>query len=47
MNCLTCHQPHAGNEPGMLVKDQKNDMNFCKTCHVNGLDLTDVRTGGK
>jgi predicted CXXCH cytochrome family protein len=47
MNCLTCHQPHSGNEEGMLVKDQKNDMNFCKTCHANGLDLTDVRTGGK
>ena len=47
MNCLTCHQAHAGNEPGMLVKDQKNDMNFCKTCHSNGLDLTDVRAGGK
>ena len=31
----------------MLVKDQKNDMNFCKTCHTNGLDLTDVRVGGK
>jgi len=47
MNCLTCHQPHAGNEPGMLVKDQKNDMNFCKTCHNNGMNLMDVRTGGK
>jgi predicted CXXCH cytochrome family protein len=46
MNCLTCHQPHSGNEQGMLVKDQKNDMNFCKTCHNNGLDLMDVRTGG-
>jgi predicted CXXCH cytochrome family protein len=46
MNCLTCHQPHAGNERGMLVKDQKNDMNFCQTCHGNGLDLMDVRTGG-
>jgi len=46
MNCLTCHQPHAGNEPGMLVKDQMNDMNFCKTCHVNGSDLTEVRVGG-
>ncbi|MGO8732199.1 MAG: cytochrome c3 family protein, partial [Terriglobia bacterium] len=47
MNCLTCHQPHAGNEQGMLVKDQKDDMNFCRTCHLNGLDLTDVRAGGK
>ena len=47
MNCLTCHQPHAGNEVGMLVKDQKNNMDFCKSCHANGLDLTDVRVGGK
>jgi predicted CXXCH cytochrome family protein len=47
MNCLTCHQPHAGMEAGMLVKDQKNDMNFCQTCHKNGLDLTDVQVGGK
>ncbi len=47
MDCLTCHQPHSGNEPGMLVKDQKNDMQFCSTCHVDGLDLTDVRVGGK
>jgi len=47
MNCLTCHQHHAGNVPAMLVKDQKNDMNFCKSCHVNGMDLTDVRMGGK
>ena len=46
LNCLTCHQPHSGNEPGMLVKDQKNDMNFCRTCHANGMDLLDVRTGG-
>jgi len=47
MNCLTCHQPHAGNELGMLVKDQKNDMSFCKSCHVNGLDLSDVKIGGQ
>lgn len=46
MNCLTCHQPHAGNEAGMLVKDQKNNMNFCKTCHANGLNLSDIRVGG-
>ena len=47
LNCLTCHQHHAGNVPAMLVKDQKNDMNFCKTCHANAMDLTDVRMGGK
>ena len=47
MNCLTCHDPHAGNERGMLMKDQKNDMSFCRTCHINGLDLSQVRVGGK
>jgi predicted CXXCH cytochrome family protein len=47
INCLTCHQPHAGNEAGMLVKDQRNDMNFCKSCHGNGLDLSDVKIGGQ
>jgi len=47
MNCLTCHQPHSGKEPGMLVKDQKNNMDFCKSCHINGLDLSDVRIGGQ
>jgi predicted CXXCH cytochrome family protein len=47
INCLTCHQPHSGKEADMLVKDQKNNLDFCKGCHVNGLDLTDVRMGGK
>jgi predicted CXXCH cytochrome family protein len=47
MNCLTCHQAHAGNQPEMLVKDQKNDMAFCKSCHVNGLDLMDVKIPGE
>ena len=47
INCLTCHQPHSGKEQGMLVKDQKNNMDFCKGCHVNGLDLSDVRIGGQ
>jgi predicted CXXCH cytochrome family protein len=47
MNCLTCHQPHSSNEPDMLVKDQKNNMEFCRTCHTNGADLLDVSKGGK
>ena len=47
MNCLTCHQPHAGNELGMLVNDQKNNMSFCNTCHFNPMNLLDVRVGGK
>jgi len=46
MDCLTCHQPHAGKEPAMLAKDQKNDMQFCRSCHYNGLNLLDVRMPG-
>ncbi len=46
MNCLSCHQPHGGTRPGRLVKNQNDDMNFCKSCHINGLNLMDVRVGG-
>lgn len=46
MTCLSCHQPHSGAQPGMLVKDQKDNMDFCRTCHANGLNLTDVKVGG-
>jgi predicted CXXCH cytochrome family protein len=42
INCLTCHQPHAGAENGMLVKDQAPNMAFCRTCHSNPLDLQSV-----
>jgi predicted CXXCH cytochrome family protein len=45
MNCLTCHQPHAGADNGMLVKDQAPNMEFCRTCHNNPADLKSV--GGK
>lgn len=37
MNCLTCHQPHASTQRGLLVKDQANNMAFCQNCHK---DLT-------
>jgi predicted CXXCH cytochrome family protein len=37
LECLTCHQPHSSTNPDLLVKDQKNDMAFCSTCHK---DLT-------
>lgn len=47
MDCLSCHQPHAGNSPRMLVKDQKDDMAFCNTCHNSGTDKLGVRAGGK
>jgi predicted CXXCH cytochrome family protein len=33
INCLTCHQPHASAEPGLLAKDQANNTAFCDGCH--------------
>lgn len=35
INCLTCHQPHASAQPGLLAKDQANNMAFCAGCHKN------------
>jgi len=35
INCMTCHQPHSSAQPGLLVKDQANNMMFCATCHKN------------
>ena len=26
IDCMTCHQPHASTQPGLLVKDQANNM---------------------
>jgi predicted CXXCH cytochrome family protein len=46
MTCLNCHQPHASSQPGLLLKDEKPDMQFCRSCHSNGLNLTDVKVGG-
>ena len=45
INCASCHQPHASAKGGLLVKDQSNNMDFCKTCHTNGLDLKSTRGG--
>ena len=33
INCLTCHQPHAGGARAMLVKDQAPGLQFCRSCH--------------
>jgi predicted CXXCH cytochrome family protein len=39
MSCLSCHQPHASAKPGLLVKDQENNMAFCDTCHKNRVTM--------
>jgi predicted CXXCH cytochrome family protein len=46
MNCMSCHQPHGSAKAGLLVKDQGSNMDFCKSCHANGLNLTST-VGGK
>jgi predicted CXXCH cytochrome family protein len=40
ISCLSCHQPHASLKHGLLVKDQKADAAFCKTCHAEGTRLS-------
>ena len=42
LNCMTCHQPHSSAKPGLLVKDQENNMAFCDTCHKNRLEMQSV-----
>jgi predicted CXXCH cytochrome family protein len=37
MTCLTCHQPHSSDQPGLLAKDQKPNMDFCNSCHKGKL----------
>ena len=36
MNCLSCHQPHASKNPGLLVNDEEPNMTFCNRCHTQG-----------
>jgi predicted CXXCH cytochrome family protein len=47
ITCLTCHQPHASTQPGMLVNDQADNMAFCDTCHKNRLDFGKTRVPGR
>jgi predicted CXXCH cytochrome family protein len=47
ITCLTCHQPHASAEAGMLVKDQADNMAFCDTCHKNRLNFEKTPTPGR
>ena len=47
LSCLTCHQPHASAQAGILVKDQANNMAFCNTCHKNRLNMAETITPAK
>jgi predicted CXXCH cytochrome family protein len=37
INCLSCHQPHAGKSRAMLAKDQKPGLEFCRSCHKGSI----------
>ena len=37
INCLSCHQPHAGVTRAMLAKDQKPGLEFCRGCHKGNI----------
>ena len=45
LNCLSCHQPHASANAGLLVRDQEPNMAFCKNCHAEGT-LQGLTNGG-
>ena len=42
LSCLSCHQPHASAQNGLLKKDQVNNMAFCDTCHKNRLNMRET-----
>lgn len=46
LSCLSCHQPHASLQPGLLLKDQANNMAFCDTCHKNRLNMKQTVSPG-
>jgi predicted CXXCH cytochrome family protein len=47
LNCLSCHQPHASAQAGLLVKDQPNNMAFCDSCHKNRINMKDTTKPGE
>ena len=47
LSCMSCHQPHASLWPGLLVKDQQNNMAFCDNCHKNRIDMKQTTKPGE
>jgi predicted CXXCH cytochrome family protein len=42
LSCLSCHQPHASAQPGLLLKDQVNNTAFCDNCHKNRMNMKEI-----
>jgi predicted CXXCH cytochrome family protein len=47
LSCLSCHQPHASLHPGLLIKDEQDNMAFCDNCHKNRLNMNQTVSPGK
>ena len=47
LNCITCHVPHASAQPGLLIKDQQNNMAFCDNCHKNRVNMMETTPPGE
>jgi predicted CXXCH cytochrome family protein len=47
LSCLSCHQPHASTQAGLLVKDQANNLEFCDNCHKNRLNMKQTTSPGE
>jgi predicted CXXCH cytochrome family protein len=46
LSCLSCHQPHASGQAGLLIKDQQNNMAFCDNCHKNRINMKETTSPG-
>ena len=46
LSCMSCHQPHASAQPGLLIKDQANNMAFCDNCHKNRTNMKETTSPG-
>ena len=47
LSCLSCHQPHASAQPGLLVNDQTDNVQFCDDCHKDRLNMNRTTSPGK
>ena len=47
LSCLSCHQPHASAQAGLLIKDEPNNLAFCDNCHKNRFNMMETTTPGE
>jgi predicted CXXCH cytochrome family protein len=42
LTCVTCHDPHANNNPGQLRFPTTQSTSICDKCHTSGIDTVNV-----